>query len=224
MALMRTPGPITSAAEPATWRCTASGANAMTDKMQVPPASLPEIIDRVLAAAQAETTDIRTILQSFGRASFTPALLLPAMAVATPLSGIPLFSSLMGILIALVAAQMLARRRHLWLPNWILSRQIKGHVLGQAFARIRPVAVWIDRRTAQRFRIFFHRPLIFVPQLICLISGLIMPFLEFVPFSSSVVGVGVAVLTLGMLARDGVVILIGLLPYGVLAWLVAGVF
>ena len=195
----------------------------MTETTEVSPASLPEIIDRVLEAAEAETTDIRTILASFGRASFTPVLLLPAIAVATPLSGIPFFSSLMGVLIVLVAAQMLARRRFLWLPDWILRRQVAGHVLANAFTRIRPVAVWLDRRTAQRVRIFFHRPLIFIPQLICLVSGLIMPFLEFIPFSSSVVGVGVAVLTLGMLARDGVIVLIGLLPYGLLAYLIAGV-
>ncbi len=195
-----------------------------TSTTEAPPASLPEIIDRVLEAAEAETTDIRTILQSFGRASFTPVLLLPAIAVATPLSGIPLFSSLMGIFIAIVSAQMLARRRHLWLPNFILGRQINGQKLRAAFTRIRPAAVWIDARTAKRIGLLSHRPLIFVPQLICLLSGLMMPFLEFVPFSSSVAGIGVAILALGMLARDGVVILLGLLPYAGVAWLVFRVF
>ncbi|MBF9044508.1 exopolysaccharide biosynthesis protein [Rhodobacterales bacterium HKCCE4037] len=184
------------------------------------PASLPEIIDRVLDAAEDETTDIRTILKSFGRASFTPVLLLPAIAVATPLSGIPFFSSLMGIFIAIVSAQMLARRGHLWLPDFILSREIKGEKLKSAFTKIRPVANWIDRRTAKRLQILSHRPLIFIPQLVCLVSGLMMPFLEFVPFSSSVVGIGVTILALGMLARDGVVILLGLLPYAGVAWLI----
>lgn len=188
------------------------------------PASLPAIVDRVLDAAEAEVTDIRTILRSFGRASFTPVLLLPAIAVATPLSGIPLFSSLMGVFIAIVSAQMLARRRHLWLPDFILSRQIDGKKLKAAFTRIRPITEWLDARTAQRIRVFFHRPLIFVPQLICLISGLMMPLLEFVPFSSSVAGIGVAILALGMLARDGVVIVLGLLPYAGVAWLILRIF
>ncbi|ABD53366.1 exopolysaccharide biosynthesis protein [Jannaschia sp. CCS1] len=187
---------------------------------EAPPASLPDIIDRVLDAARVDVTDIRTILQSFGRASFTPVLLLPAMAVATPLSGIPLFSSFAGLLIALVSAQMLARRNYLWLPDWILRRQITGGKLRAAFERIRPVAVWIDARTAQRFRLLSRRPLIFLPQLLCLVSGLMMPVLEFVPFSSSVVGIGVAILALGMLARDGALIVLGLLPYAGVVWLV----
>ncbi len=194
-----------------------------TSMDEAPPASLPEIIDRVLDAAKDEVTDIRTILRSFGRASFTPVLLLPAMAVATPLSGIPLFSSLMGIFIAIVSAQMLARRRHLWLPNFILSRQINSKKLSAAFNRIRRVAVWIDSHTAKRLSLLSIRPLIFVPQLICLLSGLLMPFLEFVPFSASVAGLGVAILALGMLARDGIVILLGLLPYAGVAWLIVRV-
>jgi hypothetical protein len=185
-----------------------------------PPASLPEIIDRVLEAAKVEVTDVRTILHSFGRASFTPVLLLPAIAVATPLSGIPLFSSLMGIFIAIVSAQMLARRHHLWLPNFILSREISGSKLSAAFTRIRGIAVWIDGVTAKRFWLLSRRPLIYVPQLICLLSGLLMPFLEFVPFSSSVAGIGVAILALGMLARDGIMILVGLLPYAGVGWLI----
>jgi hypothetical protein len=185
-----------------------------------PPASLPEIIDRVLAVAEAEVVDLQTVLRSFGRASFTPILLLPALAVATPLSGIPLFSSLMGVVIALVSAQMLMGRRALWLPGWVLRREVKGPLLHKAFTRIRPVAVWIDGHTAVRFRAFVSRPLVWVPQALCLVSGLIMPPLEFVPFSSSTLGVGVCLLALGMLTRDGVLTLIGLLPYGLVIWLV----
>lgn len=191
-----------------------------TTRMSDTPATLPEIIDRVLSAAEAEVVDLGTVLQSFGRASFTPILLLPALAVATPLSGIPLFSSLMGIIIALVSAQMLLRRRYLWLPDWVLRRQVKGAAVQKAFTRIRPVAAWVERRTAQRLQILMHRPLIFVPQALCLVSGLIMPPLEFVPFSSSILGVGIAFLALGMLTRDGVVTIIGLIPYGGVAWLV----
>jgi hypothetical protein len=48
-----------------------------------------------------------------------------------------------------------------------------------------------------------------------------MPLLEFVPFSSSVMGVGVALLALGILTRDGLVILFGLIPYAVVGWLIA---
>ena len=190
--------------------------------MLQPHITLPGLVDQVLDAAEADNVDLRTILDTVGQASFAAILLLPALAVATPLSGIPFFSSLMGILICLVSVQMLARRPVLWLPRWVLDRQIKGETLRRAFGRLRPAMQWLDRHTTRRWRIFAHRPLIFIPQLLCLISGSVMPLLEFVPFTSSVLGVGVAVLALGMLTRDGVVMTIALIPYGLGIWLLAG--
>jgi len=184
------------------------------------PASLPEIIDRVLGAAETEHLDLDTVIRLFGRASFTPILLLPALAVVTPLSGIPLFSSMMGMIIVLVSAQMVFRRRSLWLPSWILQRQVRGELVSAAFTRIRPAAVWAVRHTAVRFRALVSQPFVLIPQILCLLSGLMMPPLEFVPFSSSLLGLGVSLLALGMLTRDGVLTVIGLLPYGGVAWLV----
>jgi hypothetical protein len=182
--------------------------------------SITEIIDQVVDIAQTDRVTLRKVLHAVGDASFAPILLLPALAVATPLSGIPLFSSLMGIVIFLIAAQMLLRREHLWLPDWVLRRDVKGKVVRDAFRKLYPVARWLDAHTHSRLRVLVHRPFIFVPQLLCLVSGALMPLLEFVPFSSSIMGVGVALLALGMLTRDGVVTIIGVVPYMLVGWLI----
>ena len=184
------------------------------------PDSLGDVIERVIAAGDRETVTLRAVIEATSSSSFAAILLLPAVAVATPLSGIPFFSSLMGILICLIAVQMLIRRDHLWLPQWILRRSMKGPRVTAAFAKLRPAAAWLDKRTDRRFRLMNHRPLIYVPQILCVISGAIMPILEFVPFSSSILGVGVSLLALGMLTRDGVVIIVGLIPYGIVAFLI----
>ena len=183
---------------------------------------LTDIINQVIDLAAADRISLRDVLRTIGDASFAPILLLPALAVATPLSGIPFFSTTMGILIFLIAAQMLLRREHLWLPDWILRRHIKGQLVRDGFRRLYPVAGWIDARTERRMRFVARRHLVFVPQLLCLLSGMIMPILEFVPFTSSILGVGVALLALGMLTRDGLLTIIGMLPYVIVGWLVAG--
>ena len=182
---------------------------------------LTDIIDQVIDLAAADRISLREVLRTIGDASFAPILLLPAVAVATPLSGIPLFSTTMGVLIFLVAGQMLLRREHLWLPGLILRREVKGKLVRDGFGNLYPVAHWIDARTETRMRVFAHRPLVFIPQVLCLLSGMIMPVLEFVPFTSSILGVGVALMALGMLTRDGLLTMIGILPYGIVGWLVA---
>ncbi|MEY1556366.1 exopolysaccharide biosynthesis protein [Yoonia sp. R2331] len=175
--------------------------------------ALRPLVDRVVDSAEGETVNLRTILQSVGDDSFAPVLLLPALAVATPLSGVPLFSALMGATIFLISLQMILRRESLWLPRWLLDRAAKASVVRSAFSKLRSLADWIDRRTQSRFNLLFHRPLILIPQLLCLMSGAVMPLLEFVPFSSSIIGAGVALLAFGLTSRDGLFLLLGLFPY-----------
>ncbi len=176
-------------------------------------AILTAIVDRVVEATHKEQVDINDLVQAIGHVSFTPVLLLPAIAVATPLSGIPLFSTLMGVLIFLVAVQMLFRRDQLWLPKWLLRRKTNSARVRSVFQRLRPALAWLDNRTYARLTAFVHRPLIFIPQILCVLSGLLMPFLEFVPFSASLVGGAVALLAFGMLARDGLFVILGLTVY-----------
>ena len=196
---------------------------ASTGQEQVEFNGLTDIIDQVVDTAQTEKVSLHDVIDAIGSASFAPVLLLPAVAVTTPLSGIPLFSAMMGVLIALVSAQMLFRRDHLWLPDWILRRKVKGEKVVKAFEYVRPAARWLDRHTGKRLRYVVKRPLIFLPQLACLLSGLAMPMLELVPFSSSIMGAGVTLLALGMLTRDGLLVLIGLIPYGIVGYLIATV-
>ncbi len=183
-------------------------------------AVLVGIVDRIVEATHSEQVCVDDLVQAVGRASFPPVLLIPAIAVASPLSGIPLFSAMMGMLIFLVSLQMLLRRDQLWLPGWLLRRKTNSARVRLVFLRLRPAMAWLDAHTYARLTVFVHRPLIFIPQTFCVLSGLIMPFLEFVPFSASLVGGAVALLAFGMLARDGLFVLLGLALYLGPLWLV----
>lgn len=184
-------------------------------------ANLVSILERLEDLQGSGKITMGELVKTIGQVSFAPLLIIPAIALATPLSGIPLFSSIMGIIIFLVSVQMIIRREHLWLPNWLLNLQTNRKYVRTAFEKVRPFVAWLDRRTQSRLTILTHRPLVFVPQLICLLSGLFLPILEFVPFSSSMVGVAVALLGIGMFARDGVVLMLALLPYVGIGFLVA---
>ena len=77
---------------------------------------IESVRDRVRARRAPEVGDVITVL---GRKSYAPLLMVPGLALVSPLSGIPGFSSICGITIALVSLQMMAHRRVLWLPKWL---------------------------------------------------------------------------------------------------------
>ncbi|WP_406721376.1 exopolysaccharide biosynthesis protein [Thioclava litoralis] len=185
----------------------------------------------IVAAIDARARDedeirIEDVLGSLGGASFVPVLLVPALFVVSPLSGIPLFSSACGILIALISAQMLLGRDHLWLPRLLTRRHIAGDKLRKATGKLQGIARWMDLHTKERLRLFTHRPFRWVTQGACLLCGAAMPFLELVPFSSSILGAAVTLLALSLLVRDGLIALFGLcfigLACGVGYWAVSG--
>ncbi|MBW7056177.1 exopolysaccharide biosynthesis protein [Paracoccus bogoriensis] len=173
------------------------------------------LMGRVQAVAEkGERTCLRDVIDSLGRDSFIPQLMIPALAVVSPLSGVPLFSSLCGITIALVSAQMLAQRQRIWLPRWLLEKEIDSKRLLSAATRMKRPAGWLDRITRNRLRVLVWPPVLWIAQALCLACGLMMPFLELVPFTSSILGTVVLLLSFGMLARDGLFTLLGFVMIG----------
>ena len=161
------------------------------------------VLDDVSRAGEGEDVTLADVLSTAGRHSLTAVLLVPALIVVTPLSGIPGFSSIMGLVIALISVQILAGRDHLWLPKWIRCRTMERKNLHWAVDWLQKPARAIDAITARRLTLLVHRPAASLLHLACLICGLAMPFLEFVPFSSSVLGAAVSVMSIALLARDG---------------------
>lgn len=174
------------------------------------------ILDRFSGASQGDRTSVAQILHALGETSFAANLLIASAAVVSPLSGVPFFSSICGITIALISAQMLAGRKHLWLPKFLMRKQVQTQRLRSASAFVRRPAEWMDQIGRQRLAILLRQPSLFFSQLLCLICGILMPFLEILPFTSSILGAVVCFFAFGMLGKDGLFTLLGYLSVIVL--------
>jgi hypothetical protein len=159
---------------------------------------------------------LRDIFGGLGRGGTLHLILIVAALLVSPLSGVPGFAMLAGILIVLLSVQAIWRRRGLWLPDLILRRRIKASLVRRATAWLRRPAAWIDRRTHRRFLFLSRGPARVVVLAICIMIALIMPLLEFVPTTSSLTAAIIVLLTFGLLTRDGVYILAGMVSLGLL--------
>jgi len=181
----------------------------MTD-LPLPTRPVQDVLERIETLASADEVTLRSLIEAFGTASFVPALMVPALLVVSPLSGIPAFSSICGLTIALIALQMLFRREHLWLPGVLMRRRISGHRLRSGMARTLRIAAWIDTHSRDRLWVLTRGPGIAVPRLLAMLSGAAMPLLELVPFSSSLLGTAVLFFSVSFLAKDGVYVIAGM--------------
>jgi len=180
-----------------------------SDTDQEPPGELGEIISSLRKVDEAKSPSVRDFVEHFGQASFGALLLVPAIIIASPASGIPGLPSVGGLIIALIAIQMVFGRDHVWLPEWMMTRRVDGAKFDRALDFMRRPVRWIDHITRPRLRWLLRWPMVLPLQLLCVFCGLAMPFMEMLPLTASIAALAVLFVALAILADDGLLALVG---------------
>lgn len=165
----------------------------------------------------AQTSDrisLRMVVQAVGSRSFAPILLLAGLILFSPLSGIPGVPTLMAMLVLLVSVQMLAMRKHLWLPAWLLQRSIPRDKLLKALRWLKRPTTILDQWMKPRLSFLVYRTGSIAIASICLAIAVFLPFMEIVPFSATIAGLALTTFGLSLVAHDGVLALIAVLITG----------
>jgi len=173
------------------------------------PESLSDILAKLREASEGETVSVRDILEHIGTRSFAPLLLVPALILVSPISGIPGTPTIGSIVILLIAGQAVFGRRSLWLPGFVMRRRIKSSRFRKALAAMEKPIAFIDRHSHKRLTLLTMRPFSFVAIGVCLAIAAILPFLELLPMVTSIWAFAISLLALGLMVRDGVIVIAG---------------
>lgn len=168
------------------------------------------MLDRLeQSAAGAETVTIDAMLDSVGRRSFGPLMLVPGLIAMSPLSGIPTLPSILGVVVVLIAGQMLIGKKHFWLPQKALKRKVPRETFLRGLRAMRPVGRFIDRLIGPRLTFLTKGAGSIAVALVCLVIGATMPPLEIIPFLATTAGAALTLFSLSLIANDGLLALIG---------------
>lgn len=171
--------------------------------------NLEQLLEHIAVLAKDEQqVSMAQVVESVGDRSFGPLLLIMGLTLFSPLSGVPGMAIFAGLFVLLIALQMLAGRKHFWLPGFILNRSVAQSKLTKALDWLKPTARRVDRMVKPRLNFMLHPSSTYLIAGLCVMVGAALPFLELVPFSSSIVGLALAILGLALVARDGLLVLI----------------
>ena len=159
--------------------------------------------------ADAEHVTIGDLMDAFGGRTYGPFLLVPALIELSPIGGIPGVPSVLALTIALFAVQMLTGRDHFWLPGWLEHRAVKIDRVDQADDKMRPVTERLDRWSSNRLPALAGKAAQRAAAFLVLLLCLTVPPLELLPFASAAPMSAIAAFGLGMIVRDGLVMLAG---------------
>ncbi|MDJ0389384.1 exopolysaccharide biosynthesis protein [Roseomonas sp. E05] len=185
-----------------------------------PPSRLKDILTCVEeACGEAETVSCRAILDQIGQRSFGAVLLLPALVVVSPLSGIIGLPTGAATLIVLICGQMLLGRKEAWVPRAVTTRSMRCQRVQKAVRFLRPFSRLTDRILRARLRGVTEGAGTRCIALACILLALMMPPLELVPFATSLIAAVITLFGLALVANDG---LMALIAYALTAAALAG--
>lgn len=172
------------------------------------------LLDGLDHAAKGQVVSVRDVLEEFGNRAITPFILLVALILVTPVSGIPGAPTIGAMIIIILAVQALTGRRKLWLPQILLRRKIAAHRLRRAVAWVRKPCAFLDRHSQTRLELLTVGPMRWMTLLVCVVVPSAWPVLELLPLTTSVGALTIALFAFGLFTRDGLYVLLGYLMVG----------
>ncbi|MBJ6725511.1 exopolysaccharide biosynthesis protein [Geomesophilobacter sediminis] len=171
--------------------------------------NLEQVLRRIEeSTATADRVSLGIIVEEVGGRSFGTLLVIAGVLMTSPFSGIPGMPTMLGTLVLLIALQLLLRRDHFWLPQFILKRSVSASMLLKAVAWLHRPARLIDRWLRPRLLVFTRHTSRCTIAILCLVIAATMPMMELVPFSVHGAGIALTAFGLSLIARDGLLALL----------------
>jgi hypothetical protein len=172
---------------------------------QAPASSVLEGVVANHAADKMTFGEIMAALHERGFALLMAIFVLPnCVPVPIPPGG----STILSIPVLFLAVQMAYGRQAPWLPQWLQTKTIKRSTMALVIEKISPRLKRLEK--VLRRRLFPRDPDVMEKTVGCIavVFGLCiaipLPMTNFLP------GVGILVMSLGLLSRDGIIILLGM--------------
>lgn len=185
--------------------------NRKQDEDQHDGRTFEHVFDDIAALGEEqEKVSLADMRDAVGQRGYGPFLFVPAILEVSPVGGIPGVPTLLGLIVAIFALQMLMGRKHFWIPGFLGRRSVKSEKLRKAIDKMRPVLRFLDKVIRPRLTWITKKPFLQITAAICVLCAAMAPPLELVPFASSLPFGAIALFGLGLTAHDGVVVVLGM--------------
>ena len=171
---------------------------------------LSHMLTGLIDEIHGDTITLRELLERSGRHGMLLICALSTLPFLIPVS-IPGVSTVFGAAIVLLASALFLNRLP-WLPQRILNKPLDAHKLVPVLRKGAGLVRKIDRWVKERWLHLTSATMLRLNSAAVVFGGLLlMAPLGPIPFSNTAPAVGILLLTIGLLQRDGLCVLLGYL-------------
>jgi hypothetical protein len=171
--------------------------------------STSDVLEGVVERVDTDLVTLSDLKDILHERSFCLLMVLFSFPIAVPLPYPPGFTTILGAPVLLFAYQMMMGWDAPWLPAWIGKKSIKRTTLASFIEKSAPYLRRYERISKPRLSWFCtHRAerMIGFLAFLCAIS-VVLP----IPLGNAIPSAGILVMMMGLLTRDGLVVLLGIL-------------
>ncbi|ADM09841.1 putative exoD-like membrane protein [Parvularcula bermudensis HTCC2503] len=185
---------------------------------------LEDILDEAIDKTDGGCASVQDILDSFGSQSLGPVILLAGMIVIIPVIGaIPGVPSIVGLSVFLFSVQFLVGKRSIWLPEAIRTASIERQKLKTAQEKAAPFLRWADTLFTERLTFMSSSVMERVSAGVVTALAAAMIPMELIPGAVAVPGWAMIFFGVGLMARDGLMLILAFLASLGTVYLIASV-
>ncbi len=166
-----------------------------------------------------ERVCLRDLFHNMSDRAFGPTLLICALPQALPLPLVGI-SAILGIPLMLVSAQLLLGFSKPWLPGWIAKRSIKRTDFEKIISKVLPYLEKVERLIRPRWKFFTTPQVERLLSLLLLVLAVVIALP--IPFGNMLPAIAIVVISLGMIEKDGVAVVVGVVGACIILALIAG--
>ena len=175
--------------------------------------SISEVLEKLSETADeknGDETSVNDVMEAFGRRAYGPFLFVVGVLSASPLGSIPGASILFASFVVIMMVQYVVRQGAPWFPAWIRNRSISSKKARDSAEAVKPYLERVERVVRARYDALTHPPWTYVSAALCILLALTMYPLALVPWGVMPPSLALAVIGLGMMSSDGLLIGAGL--------------
>ena len=170
-----------------------------------PGRKFSEILTEIAADESLERVSVGDLMGAMGDRAFGPLLFVFALPNILPSP--PGTSGLLGIPLVFLSMQLMFGRKP-WLPGIIAARSMTREGFAGIIHRATPWLAKAERMLTPRLGFLIHPPAEYVIGALCLLMAVVLALP--IPFANSVPAFTVCLFALGILERDGIWVMAGM--------------
>lgn len=172
-----------------------------------PEDSIETVLRRIGSHSEEERLTLGEILSSLDHRAYGFVLLLLAAPNFTPGPSMPGFSTLLGLPAVVIAAQMMLGRTRPWMPARMARLSMRRHTFTRIIGRALPAIARLDRVLRPRLGWLTHLTGYRWTGAAALVQALLLALpLPLYPMAPAA---ALVLMALGMIARDGLMLVLG---------------